>query len=375
MNRSLVAFLAATTLGTASAPTATASAAATAGHCRPRAGEHQLARSAQAIVFERMTHRSRPFPTQTISGCSRRSGKRRTIDTLQRRGLDDRTKLIGLRLAGTRIAYVMVLGGHTTIVADDALHGGRRHDLGAAWAFGDYLTDRVRSWSVDAEGDVAWIASGQEDDANELAARAARQSLVVWRPGLGLRQVDARAVLDGLRLRDGELGWRRDATRRAVDLAAVPRSACRPGARAGTLAVDFYGLDSVCLRATGRTVPLRYGTYGGPYLTDANGSRLVYRWSTHANGAYVVDLTTGDVIDIDPTPGDPVEPVDLPFGNVPDAVVDDDGSVAWLDTHGALWVRDAGGTRAVPGQGAGPLLRDGSTVTWSGGGPTATLAP
>jgi hypothetical protein len=57
-----------------------------------------------------------------------------------------------------------------------------------------------------------------------------------------------------------------------------------------------------------------------------------------------------------------------------DVVVDEHGSYAWL-ASGVLRAHDGAGTRVIPGTGTGPLLRDGSTVTWSGGGPTVTLSP
>ena len=65
-----------------------------------------------------------------------------------------------------------------------------------------------------------------------------------------------------------------------------------------------------------------------------------------------------------------------PRSAVHDAAVADGGSVAWVDDSG-FWIRDAAGTRKVAEAqaGSGPLLRDGSTVTWSGGGPTVTLDP
>jgi hypothetical protein len=68
MNRLIAATLLTVTLGAC----AMTSSAAAAEHCRPRPGEHQLARSAQAIVLERIVAQSQHFPLQTITGCSER---------------------------------------------------------------------------------------------------------------------------------------------------------------------------------------------------------------------------------------------------------------------------------------------------------------
>jgi hypothetical protein len=332
-----------------------------------------LARSAQAVVLERTVRQPQHFPLQTITGCSRQSGKRRTIDTLQRRSAGDPTKLIGLRLTGTRIAYAMVFAApadqRTTIMADDAVHGGRRHDLGGHWPFGSEYHPRVDvlSWAVDAEGDVAWILA--QPDTGWFPAP---QSVGVWRPGLGLRQVDAQATFGGLTLRDGVLGWRRNGAPHSVDLAHLPRSACGAlKATVGTLDVDLVqprGDTKVtaCLRVGGRTVTEDTHMYAGDPadVIDVNGPYLLFGWALHVHtGAFLVDLLNGSITDLDGGLGD--------FGSV----VDDRGSVAWLAD--GLWIHDAGGTRKVADAhaGTGPLLRDGATVTWSGGGPTVTLDP
>jgi hypothetical protein len=58
----LIVTLLAATLG----PVASAGAAEP---CRRQPGEHQLARSAQAVVFERTAKSSQSYPMQTITGC------------------------------------------------------------------------------------------------------------------------------------------------------------------------------------------------------------------------------------------------------------------------------------------------------------------
>jgi hypothetical protein len=359
---------------------ATTSPASAAEHCRPGAGEHQLARSAQAVVLERVVKRSGSFPRQTIVGCSRRSGHRRTLDTLQRNVARDPTRLIGLRLAGTRVAYLRVLADvgepRTVLIADDALHGGRRHDLSGGWPFGSVPYAQgfsVSSWAVDAQGDVAWITD----------ETATGQALGVWRAGLGRRQVDAHAGLGDLALHDGVLRWRRDGAPRVVDLTALPPSRCGAlRATVGTLEVDLVrtlhdnGLTA-CLRSTGRTVTIP-DLESAPEVADVSGPYIVLYWM-HA------ELTFTTLVDLEHGTW-----TDKPGGD-PGMVVDEHGSRAWLSGGqwvidgqakvwypAGLWVDDAAGPHKVadldPTTPAGPLLRDGSTVTRRGG-PTVTLNP
>ncbi len=342
--------LAAALLAAALGPAASLAAAA---HCRPHPGEHQLARSAQAVVLA--TGRA----PQTITGCSRRSGTRRRIAVLERARAGERLRLVGLHLAGTRVAYVAVrqesyddhLG--MVVTADDAIHGGRRH----AVASYDPDSTIMPWWAVDADGDVAWLV---ED-------RTTGWSLAAWRPGLGTHQIDARAAtLDAPRLSGGVLTWRRDGAARSLGLAGIPRSACRLSLAPYSYATLDVELDfsRACLRATGQTVGLPFASDGSFTLLDANGPYLVVNWVVKVHsGSYLLDVATGAVTDLNHA-----------FVQARDAVVDDHGSVAWTMGDG-LHVRDAHGERVVPGAGSGPLVRDGSTVTWTGGGPTVTLAP
>jgi hypothetical protein len=348
-------------------PAATAHAA---DPCPHRPGERQLARSAQAVVFERTVTDRRAYPRQTITGCSRRSGRRRVIDVLQRRTQDEPTKLVGLRLAGTRVAYVMVFAPpgyyrRTTIMADDAIHGGRRHDLGDRWPL-DGATNgplnHIGWWAVDAAGDVAWLSV----PGTAAGSPTADPSLGLWRPGLGRRRIDDRADIRAPRLVNGTLRWQRDGKPRTLDLATIPPSACGGKAEAGTLDVDLYGDSSVtgaCLRATGRFVAVPEANYAS--LIEANGPYLIFQWMIHSrSGAFLLDLVGERATALEP--------------NGSDAVVDQHGSLAWVgwtDGTPALWLRDANGTRTVPGTGTGFLRRDGSTITWPGGGPTVRLDP
>jgi hypothetical protein len=337
MNRLLAAAL------LALAVSATATPASATEPCRPRHGEHTLARSAQAVVLARTVAAGQ----KAVTGCSRRSGKRRTVAT---------ARLTALRLAGTRIAYATTAG----IVADDALQRGRHHDLTGARPF---APDKggVRRFAVDDQGDVAWTTGSG--------------TLMAYRGGLGARQIDVRAAtIDGLALRSGVLRWRRDGAARFVDLKRVARSKCTQRSLSGTLTIDLDVSGTIlCARATGRVVAL--GDVAATPM-DANGNYAAYTWAhVEVYGASLVNLADGSVTTIDETPPGPNDQTAARTSLKPtDVVVDERGSYAWIAGN-VLRVHDAAGTRSVPGTGTGPLLRDGSTVTWSGGGPTVTLNP
>jgi hypothetical protein len=343
-----------------------AASSADAAHCRPRPGEHQLARSAQAVVVERTTAISQNYPVQTITGCSRRSGRRRVIDVLQRRSDDDPTKLVGLRLAGTRVAYVRGVAPpvgyqRTTIIADDAVHGGRRHDLGGSWPFdgrgyGDSMP-YIASWAVNAHGDIAWIAGAPVDPVHG----APPPSLVLWHAGLGRRLIDAKADLHNVKLAGSALSWGHNGARRSLDIAAIRHTHCAGSWATGTLDVDLDDRH-VCRRATGRTMSVYLGPGGDPIVPiDINGLYILTGWSFRGHVASVlIDLVSATTTEFDTVSSN--------------TVLDAHGSMAWVSDGDTLWVRDANGTRTVPGKGTGGLLREGSTVTWPGG-PTVTLSP
>lgn len=323
-------------------------------------------------MFKRTVKSSQNYPVQTITGCSRRSGHRRTIDVLQRRSDDDPTKLVGLHMAGTRVAYVRGIAppgfnDRMTIIADDAIHGGRRHDLGGSWPFGggagiNGQLAYVDSWAVNAGGDVAWLAVVPLDPTYGDAS----PTLVLWHAGLGRRQIDAKADLRDVKLVGSKLSWQHNGARRALDIAAIPRSACKEKASIGTLDVDLAE-SRACLRATGKSMAasLPYGDPINP--VDINGPYIVVTWVQKVHyGLTLIDIINNRTTDYGPY--DYSE-------RLSEAVVDDHGSVAWLSSGGdTLWVHDASGTRAVPGKGTDRLLREGSTVTWPGG-PTVTLTP
>jgi hypothetical protein len=351
-------------LAVALAAPASASAA---DRCRARSGEQVLARSGEAVVLQKIVNWSQHFPLQTVTGCSRRSGKRRVLDIIQRRTPDDQTKLIGVKLAGTRVAYAMMRGGALTLIVEDAVHGGRRHDLGIdgieAWPFWTQDTFDL-AWAVDTQGNVAWL------ETTRLLGRGAYppQFLGVWRAGLGRRLVDSHAFLSGVTLRDGVLRWLRNGRRRQVDLTSMPASHCGAlNAVTGTLDIDLVwdqraDAFTACLRKTGATVAGRRPFFA---VADANGPYLLLAWA-HACCSYVtvVDLVRGTIEDLGGS----------------DAVVGELGSLAWKG-DGGLWVRDAAGIRKIadyvddPDANATHLQRDGSTITWPGVGVTVTLNP
>lgn len=340
---------------------------AQAADCRPQLHERVLARSARAVVLVQATPATTAaLPRQTIVGCSRHSGRRRIIDVLQRRSDSDPTKLLGLRLAGTRVAYVTVVAPpfdetRKTVIADDAVQGGRRHDLGG-WLYSVHPWVEISSWTVDARGNVAWLV---ESTGQSSAA------VMAWHAELGRRMVDTRAAFGGVRLHDGVLEWRRDGAPRSLRLATVPRSACDGRPAGGTLDVDLYGssfVTTACHRATGRLVEVQAGQ--STDILDINGRFLVLRASRSIFdsglrlGTHRLNLADGSVMTL------------FDDSSVADAVVDEHGSVAWLQGN-AFWVRDASGTREVDGTGVceGRLTRDGSSVRLSNCGPTVTLNP
>lgn len=350
------------------ASSASAASAAT-DRCRPKPGEQALARSAEAVVLQKIVKRSQRFPLQTITGCSRRSGKRRVLEVLQRRTADDETKLLGVKLAGTRVAYAMVReveGAQTALIADDAVHGGRRHDLSiGGWPFGTGISFTWHvEWAVDAQGDVAWITT----DSQPSGKSAPSQALGVWRAGLGRRQVESHAALSRVTLRDGVLRWLRGGTPRVVELASVPATRCSgKKATVGTLDVDVVGLGdggilTACARATGKTASadLEFAA-----IADANGPYVLVAWAHVENYVTIFNLVDGTT--------ETIRDVGM------DATIDERGSLAWVGD--GLWVRDAAGTRKVAESPQdlnvieGPLQREGSTVTWPGTGVTVTLNP
>lgn len=329
--------------------------------CVHHRGERELARSAQAVVTERWRIPAADTggsDTQTIIGCSRTTGKRRVVAALESNtSAGDRVER--LRLAGTRIAYVMYSSvkefGGTTIVADDAVHGGRRRNFDGGWPFSSFETG-ILSWAVDATGNVAWVAGHDR-----------HRQLVLRRPGTDLRQVDSGTDLTDVTLGGGVLRWRHGGAWRALGLALAPSACGDLPAVTGTAEIDLFlsrTAFTACLRATGRsvTVPTPRGTtapadVAGPYVA-----------LSYDHSVYRVDLANG---------GYEAIPTRAEYSQVR---VDDAGSLAWYDAPDGqlptLWVRDAGGTRQIAGRlgGLGQLFRDGPVVS-DVNGPVVTLTP
>jgi hypothetical protein len=183
---------------------------------------------------------------------------------------------------------------------------------------------------------------------------------VLWRSSLGRRQIDAKADLRDLKLAGSRLHWRHNGAQRTLDIAAIPRSACKEKATIGTLDVDLVWATA-CWRATGKSVAVNL-PYGDPIApVDINGPYILVHWVTQVHsGSTMIDVVNGRTTNYDESSSE--------------VVIDAHGSMAWLFNGDTLWVRDANGTRTVPGKGTGRLLREGSTVTWPGG-PTVTLSP
>ena len=340
-----------------------------AARCAPRHGERTLARSAEATVLQRyrdVTYDGTLYSTvQTILGCSRSTGRRRVITRKEVLDTTPGEAVDGVRLAGTRVAYVASFGSkdgsHATgLVADDAVHRGRRHDLTQLGRFPFANPGQgIAAWAVGRDGTVAWVARGDGDQ------------LVVWRPSDDLlRRFDVGFDLGGpVTLTGGTVRWRHAGADRVAPLTPPPSRCGGAPARAGTPEVDLTitgATLTACLRATGQTL-----TVAGHYAS--------YAMLVDVAGPYVALSGQGAIARLDLTAGGVAETI--PARGMAYARVDAAGSLAWVDqpdAHStALWVRDAAGTRQI----GGPvpldyrrLARDGAVVR-DGLGTFVTLAP
>jgi hypothetical protein len=329
--------------------------AAAADRCPHRPGERVLARSAQAVVTERhrmITLDGTPYEdVQTVLGCSRRTGARRVVSRLSEFHTDA-NRVTRLKLAGTAIAYQRFNAykdfSADTVLADDAVHGGRHRELSEAVAWPYPAEKGTLAFAVAADGTVAWVARsvGRDDQ------------LLVWDAASGLRRRDVGFDLAGpLVLAAGSVRWLHDGRERDAPTALPPTRCAGRAAREGTTEVDLT-LDAdrltACLRATGASLTVD-GNYrslvptvdvAGPYvaLSDHGAVRRL-------------DLATSSIETI------PVRGSAL-------ARVDEAGSLAWYDNQDTapllaqLWIRDADGLRAVgdPVGAYAALGRDGATV-------------
>jgi hypothetical protein len=221
-----------------------ASAATAPNRCRPHHGEHVVARSAQAVVLSVQY----AYPDR-ITGCSRATGRRRRIAGV--------TEMTAFRvvLTGTRVALVEYGGDRSgessaVIIADDALHTGRRALVGRR--------DEVAPPSVEFptvvladDGRIAW-----------LEPRFTTTTLRVWRPGDTVRTLDEAIAIDHVQLAfDGSptVTWAHDGSGRSSMPWAVPDRCPRAGLVRGTAELDLLpapGGTTVCARATGATATL-----------------------------------------------------------------------------------------------------------------------
>jgi hypothetical protein len=330
---------------------------AAADRCAPRPGERALARSAQAVVLQRertISYDDAPYRSvQTLVGCARRTGRRRVVTRLEYYDLSGGQELGGLKLSGSRIAYIWrqsareVIGTH--LVADDAIHDRRHRDLSDAQLWPYPRDADIASFAVAPDGTVAWVA------------RRADDQLLVWHDD-GLRRHDVGFDLSGpLAVGDGTVRWRHGDRRRSAPLALPPTRCSGRPAREGTPEVDLTSSHTAltaCRRATGGSLTVD-GDFtssfpavdvAGPYVA-LNGQNALRR----------LDLPTGSV--------DTIAARGQTFVRVDEA-----GSLAWYELAAPLlaqlWVRDAGGVRAIgdlsPRYGLlgrdGPTVRHGDTV-------------
>jgi hypothetical protein len=325
----------------------TAGAASPRDRCPHRPGEKTLARSAEAVVTERsITSRTDFTTTQTIYGCSRRSGRRRVV-LRNAEGETDSHSVVALKLAGTRIAGVLDHGykdiSFEWLFADDALHAGRHRELSKAFRWPYPYSYGVLSFAVASDGTVAWVTVGAD------------HQLLVWRAG-DLRRRDVGFDLSGpLSVSDGTLRWTHGGAPREAPVVLPPSACGQPAATEGTDAVDlFVHRDrlTACRRATGASLSLD-GSYASLALTiDVAGPYVAL---TGHDAVRRLDLATSSINTI-------------PAAQPTSARVDEAGSLAWYDNAQSLlsqlWVRDAGGTRAVgaPVNAYGVLGRDGAQI-------------
>jgi hypothetical protein len=199
------------TVAIGAAVAATAPAASAANRCHHVRGDHVIARSAEAVVVERFSSLrtddgARYAGLQHIVGCARATGRRRVITTLESY-FSERDVLNGLKLAGTRVAYVVSshskLDTTISIAGGDAVHP-RLADR-RPFALGDHA---IPAWAVAEDGTVAWIVGdGVQHDVLRLR-----------RPDGDLRTVDAGVGLGAPALTHDALRWRHGAAERALAL-------------------------------------------------------------------------------------------------------------------------------------------------------------
>lgn len=332
-------------------PAPTRTAARTAGQpraerprCHPRPGEHAIALSPRAIVY-------RSASQVKLTGCLRRSGRRRVLY----RGIADvESDVPGrLRLAGTHVIFASYADGvrdsAEDIVVSDVAHPDGQTVASAFLRSYNELSpvqNPFPEFTIRADGTAAIVQT-------ELPPYG---SVHLITPSGDDRLVDEGADLGRLRFTGRELRWRHGAERRS--LRPTLHDVCLGTMGAGSDAVGLYESRpevSACWRATGRLThvqraPADVGDYlpaavAGPYVAvPIDGERIA-----------LIDSRSG-AVDTILTPG------------FIDMRIDDPGSIAWSSARVGgyeVWVRDATGTRLATTLDDVPsIVRDGTVVSW-----------
>jgi hypothetical protein len=312
--------------------------------CAPHKGERVLKRSASAVVLGNLPYAS----AGRVVGCSRASGRRRTIA-----GAKDML-LARVLLTGTRVALVQYGSDRSgensaVIVADDALHGGRRALVGRRDEAGA-PTITFPTVVLAADGRIAW-----------LEPRFATTTLRAWRPGDTVRTLDEGIVLSRVAFGSGTLTWNHGGAPRSAPTAPADRCALS-GLAGGDAELDLLatpGGTTACSRATGVAAA----------LPGANPARVAldHDWAAAWAGdsILVANPTTSAGRTI--PAGGPSNNLALAAGTV---ALDAGGSVAWItatpSAFSTVYVDDGGGTRVVwDGQASiDAIQHDGSTALW-----------
>lgn len=334
---------------------ATASARDT--RCKPRPDEVVKARSAQAVVLDANGIR--------IIGCSRASGRRRTITRL--RSSMEYGRFANIRLAGTRVAWLRDEADRNgpaihTIFVDDAVRSGRRRRAAGvpSWVGWTGTRQDVAELAVSARGAVAWAVVEERQAQLFLSEHTS-----------DVRRLDRGFALNHLRMSGAALSWRHAGAEMAQPL-PLPASACGPRMTVGTATLDLWiGPEAVtvCRRADGRNATVAVTSAE----VDLDGSR-----------ALIADVEPGDydhghltLLDLDAQTQRRIDPPARPSS----PIVTSSG-LAWTviaprwDEPTQVWVEDHAGPRVVataPSWSSTRLSADGDAIGWAGGATTVLL--
>ena len=196
------------------AATARAAVAAT-GRCHHVRGDHVIARSGKAVVIEQFStlrdeDGERYGRQQAIVGCAQSTGRRSLITTLETLDDDGGQRLVGLKLAGSRVAYVAHAssryGSAISISGGDAIRPRSADQV--PYINYDDETNSIPGWAVADDGAVAWIV--RDPTGHDV--------LRLRRPGGDMRIVDLGFDLRLPVFADRVLRWRHGAAVRSLPL-------------------------------------------------------------------------------------------------------------------------------------------------------------